>query len=115
VVAVSSLRRDRAALVHKAPLIARDAGDITYDRLPECQLTPEGGGKAGLDLPDVSDGLQGLHPLAHYGKHCVDRGVDIRIIAEALGHESLESIKIFTQVSFERTRRIAELFALPGS
>ncbi len=42
------------------------------------------------------------------------RGVDIRIIAEALGHESLESTKIYTQVSFERTRRIAELFALPG-
>ena len=31
-----------------------------------------------------------------YGKHCVDRGVDIRIIAEALGHESLESTKIYT-------------------
>jgi site-specific recombinase XerD len=46
---------------------------------------------------------------------CVDRGVDIRIIAEALGHESLESTRIYTQVSFERTRRIAELFALPGS
>jgi site-specific recombinase XerD len=46
--------------------------------------------------------------------HCVDRGVDIRIIAEALGHESLESTKIYTRVSFARTRRIAELFALPG-
>jgi len=55
------------------------------------------------------------HKLRHaYGKHCVDRGVDIRVIAEALGHESLESTKIYTQVSFERTRRIAELFALPG-
>ena len=54
------------------------------------------------------------HKLRHaYGKHCADRGVDIRIIAEALGHESLESTKIYTQVSFERTRRIAELFALP--
>lgn len=55
------------------------------------------------------------HKLRHaYGKHCVDCGVDIRIIAEALGHESLESTKIYTQVSFERTRRIAELFSLPG-
>jgi integrase len=53
-------------------------------------------------------------PRHAYGKHCVDRGVDIRIIAEALRHESLESTKIYTQVSFERTRRIAELFALPG-
>ena len=39
---------------------------------------------------------------------------DIRIIAEALGHESLESTKIYTQVSFQRTRRIAELFGSPG-
>jgi len=37
-------------------------------------------------------------------------GVDIRIIAEALGHESLESTKIYTRVSFQRTRRIPELF-----
>jgi site-specific recombinase XerC len=55
------------------------------------------------------------HKLRHaYGKQCVDRGVDIRIIAEALGHESLESTKIYTQVSFERTRQIAELFGPPG-
>ena len=44
----------------------------------------------------------------------MDLGVDIRIIAEALGHESLESTKIYTQVSFQRTRRIAELFGSPG-
>jgi site-specific recombinase XerC len=39
--------------------------------------------------------------------------VDIRIIAEALGHDSLESTRIYTQVSFERVRQIAELFDLP--
>lgn len=39
--------------------------------------------------------------------------MDIRITAEALGHESLESTKIYTQVSFERNRQIAELFSLP--
>jgi site-specific recombinase XerD len=55
------------------------------------------------------------HKLRHaYSRHCVDLGVDIRIIAEALGHESLESTKIYTQVSFQRTRRIAELFGSPG-
>jgi site-specific recombinase XerD len=43
----------------------------------------------------------------------VDRGVDIRVIAEALGHESLESTKIYTQVSFARTRQSAELFDSP--
>ncbi len=51
------------------------------------------------------------HKLRHaYGRQCVDLGVDIRIIAEAMGHESLESTKIYTQVSFQRTRQIAELF-----
>ncbi len=55
------------------------------------------------------------HKLRHaYGRQCVDLGVDIRIIAESLGHESLESTKIYTQVSFQRTRRIAELFGSPG-
>jgi integrase/recombinase XerD len=55
------------------------------------------------------------HKLRHaYGRQCVDLGVDIRIIAEALGHESLESTKIYTQVSIHRTRRIAELFGSPG-
>ena len=55
------------------------------------------------------------HKLRHaYGRQCVDLGVDIRIIAEALGHESLESTKIYTQVSFQRTRQIAELFGSPG-
>ncbi len=55
------------------------------------------------------------HKLRHaYGRQCVDLGVDIRVIAEALGHESLESTKIYTQVSFQRTRRIAELFCSPG-
>jgi integrase/recombinase XerC len=55
------------------------------------------------------------HKLRHaYGRQCVDLGVDIRIIADALGHESLESTKIYTHVSFQRTRRIAELFGSPG-
>lgn len=54
------------------------------------------------------------HKLRHaYGKHCVDVGADIRVIAEALGHESLESTRIYTQVSFERTEALAQLFDSP--
>jgi integrase len=31
------------------------------------------------------------HKLRHlYGKRCVNLGVDVRVIAESLGHESLE-------------------------
>jgi len=29
-----------------------------------------------------------------------DNGIDIRVIAEALGHDSLESTKLYAQVSF---------------
>lgn len=55
------------------------------------------------------------HQLRHaYGRRCVDLGVDIRVIAEALGHESLESTRLYTQVSVQRTRQIAELFSAPG-
>ncbi len=50
-----------------------------------------------------------------YGRQRVDLGVDIRIIVEALGHESLESTQIGTQVSFQRTRKIGELFCSPRS
>jgi site-specific recombinase XerD len=42
-------------------------------------------------------------------------GANIRVIAEALGRESLESTKIYTQVSFERTRAPAALFDARGA
>jgi integrase/recombinase XerD len=55
------------------------------------------------------------HKLRHaYGKNCVDLGADIRVISEALGHESLDSTRIYTQVSCERTRALAALFDSPG-
>jgi len=38
----------------------------------------------------------------------------LRTIAEVHGRESLESTKICRQVSFQRARRIAELFGSPG-
>ena len=54
------------------------------------------------------------HKLRHaYGKNCVDLGADIRVISEALGHESLDSTRIYAQVSFERTRALAALFDSP--
>jgi site-specific recombinase XerC len=48
------------------------------------------------------------HKLRHaYGKKCVDVGIDIRVISEALGHESIETTKLYTQVSFGKTQLIA--------
>ena len=55
------------------------------------------------------------HKLRHaYGKNCVELGADIQVISEAFGHESLDSTRIYTQVSFERTRALAALFDSPG-
>ena len=55
------------------------------------------------------------HKLRHaYGKHCVDQGVDIRVIAEAPGHESLESTKIYTQVPSSAPARSPSYLASPG-
>ena len=79
-----------------------------------CSLRPRHGRRVDEAPPGLGVRLT-PHKLRHaYGRQCVDLGVDIRIIAEALGHESLESTKIYTQVSFQRTRRIAELFGSPG-
>src|SRR6266571_2305061 len=100
--------------------------DIQLSGGRECRRTS--GGKSGLTPlghPSMTQDAVwtkrhlGVHLTPHklrhaYGRQCVDLGVDIRIIAEALGHESLESTKIYTQVSFQRTRRIAELFGSPG-
>lgn len=55
------------------------------------------------------------HKLRHaYGKNCIDLGADIRVISEALGHESLDSTRIYTQVPFDRIRALAALFDSPG-
>lgn len=53
-----------------------------------------------------------MHPLRHtFGTSLVDAGVDIRVIQELLGHDSLLSTAIYTQVT-SRQRREA-IAALP--
>lgn len=47
-------------------------------------------------------GLEGVHPhtMRHsYGVYMIDHGVDIRILAALMGHQSLNTTKIYTQIA----------------
>lgn len=88
---------------------------------------PARGGREGHILPSsVSDQIHDAkvragildpkltaHSLRHaFGTDLVDAGVDIRVIADLMGHESVATTQIYTQVSAERRRQ--GLHALEG-
>lgn len=88
---------------------------------------PARGGKSGHILPgSVSDQVRDAkrragihdpkltaHSLRHsFGTDLVEAGVDIRVIAELMGHESVATTQIYTEVSAERKR--SGLHALEG-
>jgi integrase/recombinase XerD len=88
---------------------------------------PARGGKSGHILPaSVSDQIHDAkvragirdpqltaHSLRHsFGTDLVEAGVDIRVIAELMGHESVATTQIYTEVSAERKR--SGLHALEG-
>ncbi len=61
----------------------------------------------------ITDDRLTAHSLRHsFGTDLVDAGVDIRVIAELMGHESVSTTQIYTAVSAERKR--AGLYALEG-
>ncbi|BAU32443.1 tyrosine-type recombinase/integrase [Microcella alkaliphila] len=56
--------------------------------------------RAGITDPRLT-----AHSLRHsFGTDLVDAGVDIRVIAELMGHESVATTQIYTQVSADRRR-----------
>jgi len=56
--------------------------------------------RAGIHEPELT-----AHSLRHsFGTDLVDAGVDIRVIAELMGHESVATTQIYTAVSAERKR-----------
>jgi integrase/recombinase XerD len=56
--------------------------------------------RAGITDPTLT-----AHSLRHaFGTDLVDAGVDIRVIADLMGHESVATTQIYTRVSAERRR-----------
>lgn len=70
--------------------------------------------RAGITDPKLT-----AHSLRHsFGTDLVDAGVDIRVIAELMGHESVATTQIYTAVSAERRRegiRALDGMAVPVS
>ena len=76
----------------------RQAGPLT-DRSVH-RLLKQLGQQAGLTKP--------LHPhlFRHsFATHCLNKGVDLRLVQELLGHVSIRSTQIYTHVSTERLRQ----------
>jgi integrase/recombinase XerC len=82
-------------------LNARDAGRLTARSI--ARIVKRHAIAAGLPS-DVSP-----HTLRHsFATHLLDRGADLRVVQEMLGHESLSTTQVYTHVSIGRLKDVYE-------